>query len=60
MTKQEREKFLLENGWEKHHHNPFGYFFKKDAYIINEDGFIFNGMDFVGHFDKSYKYTEHD
>lgn len=59
MTKKEREKFLLENGWEKQHHNPFGYFFKKDAYIINEVGFITLGTMFVGHFDESYKYIEY-
>lgn len=60
MTKKEREEYLLKNGWEKQLHNPFGYFFKKESYIINEDGFITLGTMFVGHFDEPYKYTEHD
>lgn len=59
MTKQEREEFLLKNGWEKLELTYGHYIFIKGNFRVNMDGFIFEGLDFLGHFDESYKYIEH-
>ena len=54
MTKEEREKYLLDNGWKKLELTYGHYIFIKGSFRVNTDGFVFNGMEFVGHFDEKH------
>lgn len=49
-----REEFLIKDGWEKLYITDYYYIFMKGNYRINYNGFIFKGMEFIGHFDEDY------